>query len=374
MTGADPKWALIAITKHGAVHAARLRDMLPGSEVFVGGKGRDHLPPELSSGATLFEGGLVDFAAKIWSRYDGHVLFVSLGAVVRVIAPLLRDKHVDPAVVVVDDQARFAISVLSGHIGGANSLARRVAEALGATPVVTTASDVNKTVPVDLLGRELGWTIEDQRNVTSVSASVVNEEPVAVVQTAGESNWWKEPLPKNLHPVSMADATDAKFRAALVITDGPVPEEVRKKAVVYRPRSLVAGMGCDIGAAPEDAERFLLETLAKHGLSVLSVRGLATLDRKRDEPAFLHLCGKYGWPLETFTKDELNTVVDLPNPSQKVFKYAGTFGVSEPASMISAGRAAGNGGLGELVVPKQKANMLTLAVSRVPFREGSGHG
>lgn len=368
----EGRWALVAITKHGAQHALRLREKLPGSALFVGGKGKDHLEP--GARAETFDGGLVDFAAKIWRNYDGHVFFVSLGAVVRVIAPLLRDKHVDPAVVVVDDKARFAISVLSGHVGGANRLAHRVAEALGAAPVVTTASDVNKTVPVDLLGTEFGWTIESERNVTSVSASVVNEEPVAVVQTAGERNWWRGPLPANLHPASMAEAAGGRFKAALVITDGPVPGEVRGKAVVYRPRSLVAGMGCDIGADPVDAERFLLETLAKHGLSVLSVRALATLDRKRDEPAFRHLCDKYRWPLRTFTKEELNTVVDLPNPSQKVFKYAGTFGVSEPASMLAAGRAAGNGGLGELVVPKVKANMLTLAVARIPFGEGNGSG
>lgn len=359
------RWALIALTKHGIQHALRLRERLPGSEVFIGGKGKEHIPADAP--VSKFDGGLVEFMAKVWPRYDGHVLFVSLGAVVRSIAPLLKDKHVDPAVVVVDDRAQFAISVLSGHVGGANRLASRVAEALGATPVVTTASDVNRTVPVDLLGREFGWTIEGEENVTSVSASVVNEEPVAVVQTAGERNWWKGPLPKNLHLVSMAEAAEPRFKAALVITDGSVPEEVRKKAVVYRPRSLVAGMGCDIGVAPEEAERFLLETLAKQGLSVRSVRALATLDRKREESAFRHLSEKYGWPIETFTKDELNTVVDLPNPSQKVFKYAGTFGVSEPAAMLAAGRAAGNGGLGELVVPKVKTNMLTLAVARVPL-------
>lgn len=368
----DGRWALIAITKHGAAHALHLREKLSGSEVFVGGKGKDHLLP--GARVQAFDGGLVDFAAKIWNDYDGHVFFVSLGAVVRVIAPLLRDKHVDPAVVVVDDQARFAVSVLSGHVGGANRLASRVAGAIGAEPVVTTASDVNRTVPVDLLGAEFGWTIEDERNVTPVSASVVNEEPVAVVQAAGERHWWRGPLPKNLHPASMAEAADPGFKAALIITDGLVPEEVRRKGVVYRPRSLVAGMGCDIGAAPEEAERFLLETLARHGLSVRSVRALATLDRKGDEPAFRHLCAKYGWSLETFTKEELNTVVDLPNPSQLVFKYAGTFGVSEPAAMLAAGRAAGNGGLGELVVPKQKANMLTLAISRVPFGEEVRNG
>lgn len=363
----EGRWALIALTKHGVQHALRLRGSLPNSELFVGGKGKDHLPA--GAEARTFDGGLVDFAAKIWKEYDGHVFFVSLGAVVRVIAPLLKDKHLDPAVVVVDDRAQFAISVLSGHVGGANRLASRVAEALGAVPVVTTASDVHRTVPVDLLGREFGWTIEEEQNITPVSASVVNEEPVAVVQTAGERNWWKGPLPANLRPVSMAEAADPRFKAVLAITDGEVPEEVRKKAVVYRPRSLVVGMGCDIGVAPEEAERFLLETLARNGLSVRSVRALATLDRKRDEPAFRHLCGKYGWPLETFTKEELNTVVDLPNPSPKVFKYAGTFGVSEPASMLAAGRAAGNGGLGELVVPKTKTNMLTVAVARVMFQE-----
>src|SRR5699024_61792 len=126
----------------------------------------------------------------LFKQYDGLSLIISLGAVVRMIAAVLVDKKTDPGIVVVDDRAEKVISVLSGRLGGANELTREVAYALGARPIITTASDVQKTIPVDLFGARFGWKWENEDKLTPVSASVVNEERVAVVQEAGEKNWW----------------------------------------------------------------------------------------------------------------------------------------------------------------------------------------
>src|SRR6266852_8236490 len=128
---------------------------------------------------------------ETFTAYDCHVHIISVGAVVRMIAPLLKNKKVDPAIVCVDDAARFAICVLSGHVGRGNAFTDRVAQALGAVSVVTTASDVRGTFTVDILGRELGWTLDDpDRNVTRGCASVVNAARVLFVQGAGEPEWW----------------------------------------------------------------------------------------------------------------------------------------------------------------------------------------
>ena len=116
------------------------------------------------------------------------------------IAPLLKDKKTDPAVVVIDDKGEHVISVLSGHIGGANELTKEVAAALNARPIITTASDVQETIPVDLFGKRFGWVWDSDEKLTPVSAAVVNEEKVAVVQESGEKEWWDygRPLPENI--------------------------------------------------------------------------------------------------------------------------------------------------------------------------------
>ena len=135
------------------------------------------------------------------------------------------------------------IPVLSGHVGGANAMAEQVAGLLGATAVLTTASDVGKTIPVDILGRELGWKVEAPKiNITRVSAHVVNGEPVAVVQEAGSPNWWTRPtpLPSTIHKFERFEDVDLNhFKAVLWITHAPVPEErwqqLNERLVVYRP-------------------------------------------------------------------------------------------------------------------------------------------
>src|SRR5438445_6100268 len=112
----------------------------------------------------------------------------------------MKDKKTDPAVVVIDDTAKFVISTLSGHLGGANQLTEDISKVLGATPVITTAADVNKTIVVDLVGKEFGWKIDDDSTVTKVSAFMVNEEKIGAYQDAGEKDWWtpKKEFPKNV--------------------------------------------------------------------------------------------------------------------------------------------------------------------------------
>lgn len=341
------KTAVIAITKHGAALARKLE-----GDRYISAKFRGEDP------AHYFEKPIKELTAEIWPQYEALVYVVSLGAVVRTIAPFLKDKHVDPAVIVVDDKANFAISVLSGHVGGANELTERIAVQLGAQAVVTTASDVGKTIPVDILGRELGWTTDLAQNITKVSAAVVNEEPIAFVQETGEKNWWRRdtPLPKNIHLVSLNDAR--AYKTVLLVTDRLIEEEFHAKAVVYRPKSLVLGMGCDRGVTLEQVEEFVFTTLARHGLSFQSVRNVATVDLKQDEPALVEFCEKHQLQLMCFPSEQLKKIT-APNPSATVEKYVGTPGVCEPAAIVSSE--------GDLIVPKQKAPMLTLAVARVRY-------
>jgi cobalt-precorrin 5A hydrolase len=242
MSRTAPRLAIVAITKHGAQQAAQLAAQLPHAQIVCSEKFAPTFAG-LSNPVRAYAGALRDEIGALFEGFDQLVFFVSLGAVVRLIAPHLKSKDEDPGVTVVDDAGRFVIPVLSGHVGGANACAEEVAALLDATAVLTTASDVVKTIPVDILGRELGWRVEAPKlNVTRVSAHVVNGEPIAFVQEAGSPHWWTRPtpLPANIHRFSRFEDVDlARFRAVLWVTRREVGadawERLHERLVVYRP-------------------------------------------------------------------------------------------------------------------------------------------
>lgn len=238
----QPRVAMVAITKHGAARVRELAPKLPHANIIVSQKFGETMQG-LSNDVHVYEGALRAQIPLMFEGYDQLVFFVSLGAVVRLIAPHLKSKDDDPGVLVVDDAGQFVIPVLSGHVGGANAYAEQVASLIGATAVVTTASDVGKTIPVDILGRELGWKVEAPKiNITRVSAHVVNEEPIAFVQEAGSKQWWTRPtpLPTNIKLFDSYDDVDvAEFSAILWVTrrdvDQAMWDSLDEKLVVYRP-------------------------------------------------------------------------------------------------------------------------------------------
>ena len=237
---------LVAITKHGATQARALAACWPG-----------HLPPPqictshkfaavfdgLPTTVRVYHGALKDEIGPLFAAFDQLVCLISLGAVVRLIAPHLRGKDEDPGIIVVDDAGQYVIPVLSGHVGGANAWSERVADLLGATPVLTTASDVGRTIPVDILGRHLGWRVEAPKiNITRVSADVVNGEPVALVQEAGSRHWWTRstPLPAYVELLERFDQVQPqRHRSVLWIThaelDADFWQQWAERLVVYRP-------------------------------------------------------------------------------------------------------------------------------------------
>ena len=362
-------FAIYAITTHGIAIAERLRAALPGADLYVSEKlfarapeGALRLP--LPMGPTLTE---------TFTAYDCHVHVISVGAVVRMIAPLLQNKKVDPAIVCVDDAARFAICVLSGHVGRGNFFTERVAEALSAQPVITTASDVRGTLTVDILGRDLGWTLDDpDRNVTLGCAAVVNAQPVLVVQETGEPGWWPEgeKLPEGVKLAHSLDGVDpSAWEMLLIVSDRELRETERaawERAVIYRPKSLVVGIGCDRNTPPDLVARGLRTLFARHGLSPKCVKAIASIDVKADELALVALADELGVPLRFFDAATLDASPNIATPSEMVKKHVGTRGVCEPAALLAAGTS-------ELLVPKQvyteegAGRSMTLAVARVPF-------
>jgi cobalt-precorrin 5A hydrolase len=248
------KIAVVAITRHGIALAGRVVAALPGAQLFAPEKFRSEAESAVAqpspNTAHCYTGKVGDQVPALFAAFDAIVCIVSLGAVVRLIAPHLGNKESDPAVVVIDEAGKFVIPVLSGHLGGANELAGQLAAALGATAVLTTASDARQTLAVDLLGRELGWTFEASHDeIVRASAAVVNDEPVALVQEAGSDNWWgghangrSGALPANVRRFTRLEEIDPEqFSAVLWISERELPAELvaklAGKRIIYRPGS-----------------------------------------------------------------------------------------------------------------------------------------
>lgn len=362
------RFAIHAITKHGVPLAERLRPHVR-HDLWVSERlapaVADCLPMPLPMGPKL---------AEIFNQYDCHIFIVSIGAVIRMVAPLLQDKKKDPAVICIDDKGQYVIPILSGHVGRANEFSRMLAEAIGAQAIITTASDVQSTLTVDILGREKGWVLSDpDHNVTRGCAAVVNEEAVLVVQEAGEADFWplEKPLPKGVsYATSLDEASLNDLTMMLVVSDRKAEAfsaEVRKKAIIYHPKSLVVGIGCDRDTPFELLDRGLKQLLSEKDLALQSVRALATIDIKANEPGLLKLAETYGWPLIDYSPEYLDSTEGIEEPSETVKKYTGSRTVAEGAALRAAGAQ-------KLLVPKQKYNEgpgthnMTIAVSRVPHR------
>ncbi|WP_281885187.1 cobalt-precorrin 5A hydrolase [Paenibacillus sp. YYML68] len=359
-------YAVVAITKHGVELARRLNESFGGStDVYYMSKFTRG--DEAERGIQLFEGSVRLLFPALFPAYSGIICIISLGAVVRMIAPLLQDKKTDPGIVVIDDKGEHVISVLSGHLGGANELTREVAAALGARPVLTTASDVQKTIAVDLFGRRFGWTWESADKLTPVSASVVNEERVAVVQESGEPNWWvyDTPLPPSIRTYGdVRSALEDEPQGALVVTHRllePQEEPILANGVLYRPKVIVLGIGCNRGTSAEEISTVIRETLEELRFAWRSVKAVCTIDLKKDEPGLLDVCRTNGWPFICYTPEELNEL-PIDDPSDTVFKFTGAYGVSEPAAKRYAGCA-------QLALTKKKSGNVTISVGVIEHAE-----
>ncbi|HWG94356.1 MAG TPA: cobalamin biosynthesis protein, partial [Mycobacteriales bacterium] len=260
--------------------------------------------------------------ADAWRECDALVCFLATGAVVRLVAPLLGDKATDPGVVVVDEAQRHAVALLGGHGGGANDLARRVADVLGAAPVVTTATDA-----VGLPGLDtLGWPVEGA--VAAVSRALLDGEPVRL---DADAVW---PLP----PLPVGDAGDHVLRVTDRVVDGD-----DQRSAVLRPPSLVLGVGASRGVSAEEVLGLVDRVLADAGLSPLSVAAVATVDAKADEAGLVEACAQRGWRLVTHPAAAL-AEVEVPNPSEHPLEAVGTPSVAEAAALLHSG--------GELLVEK----------------------
>ena len=347
------KVAILAITKNGIKMGLSLKNLFPDWKVFA--------PSKFSDNNEVIEWYNDSTSIKIVDLFKSNnalICLFSLGAVIRLIAPHIKDKKTDPAVIVIDDKAQFVISVLSGHLGGANELSNDIAQKINAVPVITTAADVNKTIAVDLVGKEFGWRIDDDDTVTKVSAFMVNKEKIGVFQNVGNRDWWKKEFPRNVFKYdSFDELKNSQSKGFLIISDQVFDDKILENTVVYRPQTLVVGVGLHWDTSKETIKSGLETSLQKFNLSSKSIARFVSIKKEKDVVGLIELGKEMNIPIEYIDREELSTI-HTPNPSKTVQRFEGTPSVSEAAAIKSS--------QGELVVEKQKfPPNLTIAIARI---------
>ncbi len=279
-----------------------------------------------------------------WLSGRRLVFIMATGIVLRSIAPLVKDKKTDPAVVVLDEKGQYAISLLGGHLAGANQMAREIAVFLGGAPVITTASDVNDLPAVDLWARDQGLRIENGGLLARLGTRLLNNGSLLIFSERDL------PLPEPFIRVEKAGSAD------MIVTSRKILDGRSLKQTLYlRPQTLVLGIGCNRGTSADEIEEVVMKTLDDRDLAFLSVCSLATIDIKAAEPGLKTFADRYHLPVVIFNADELNTVKGIA-VSDAALRATGAKAVAEPSAILASGG-------GNLIVSKQKKGNVTVAVA-----------
>jgi len=347
------KTAIIAVTGGGAELARRLAESMPESEVFLPEKFRR------DDACHYFSAPLGEILPELFAETDGLVCLMATGIVVRLLAPHLRGKDRDPGVVVADEEGRFAISLLSGHLGGGNELAGRVAAATGGQAVITTATDVNELPAWDDVARRENMAVEPLENIRILNSLLIEGRPIALVDRRQRVAAYFIGVP-SVRPVrNFIDPAVDSAAGRVFVTHRLVPHSERHGALLLlRPRDLVVGLGCNRGTSSEEIAEAIEKVMSEAFLSTSSIRCLTTIAAKRDEQGINDYASCAGLPLEYHAAAVLNRVKGSSPPSGHALRAVGTSGVCEPAAILSARD-------GRLLVRKQKHGNVTVAVAEL---------
>lgn len=307
---------------------------------------------------------LSQWTGKMFAEKRAMIFVSATGIAVRAIAPWIRDKMTDPPVVTVDEGAQFVIPLLSGHVGGANELARHIADWLEAVPVITTATDVNGKFAVDLFASAYHMTITDRKEAKNISAAVLEGKQIGVFSD----------LPIKKLPDGFVMDRWCEENICITVKDPSFPE---KKASYLRlvPRAVVLGVGCRRGTDPEFMKEKVFALLKEHGIDPAAVKAIASVDVKQDEPAVLGLkqvfdgeCLHQPCEQRFYTPEQLIQVPGDFKESAFVKKQIGVGNVCERSACAAGGK---------LLVEKQAGDGITLAAAlewqgELDFSKGFG--
>ncbi len=353
--------AVVIASDAGAQVAGRIRQEL-GKEVRVFSVVRREHCEQIDS--------IAGFTSIHFHEYDAFVFIGAMGICVRAIAPCVKTKYADPAVVNIDAAGRFVVSVLSGHVGGANKLTRHLAGLLGAEPVVSTQSDAAGLWALDLLAGEYGWKTEHYGPLNRYIVPFVNCRPTALLLDIKDrgTEFLERSRPEHVDVYyRFEDIPVGRYELLIAVTHRLYDTEM--PVLYYHPAVLHLGVGCRKQCDPTWVWAYICDELKRHRLSPLSVGRISTIELKKEEPLIADLARNFEAGIQIYTAGELKDI-PVPNPSEKVFEVTGVYSVSESAALKSAGNDS-------LLLEKQKGqvtagNDFTFAIALDVQAERSG--
>ncbi len=327
---------IISLSKQGNALAAKLSGLLTNTTCYT-------LPKWNLQGFSTIQGKLKEFCGELFQKYDSLIFIMATGIVVRSIAPWLKDKTSDPAVVVIDDKGRNVISLLSGHLGGANALSTTIAGLISANPVITTASDVNKLPSVDMMAKSKSLVIGSMEDAKKITAMIVNNENVELEDDFGIFSSSIMPVPEG-------------YCLGKVIVTNKKNIQEDKPFVKLIPRNIILGTGCKMNTDPQKLIGFIRDTLDRFNIDRRSLKALASISVKEHEKAILDAAEELNCPVQFFSPETLQKVDNLFEGSPFVRATVGVASVSTTAAYI-AGKEAG-----KFIVKKETRDGMTLSV------------
>jgi len=349
--------AIVTLTKSGAQLGTELKKKIPLAHLFV--------PRKLGIKGTRIKSythPLHDLFGDLVNHYSQFICIMATGIVVRTITPFLTHKSVDPAVVVVDEKGRFAISLVSGHLGGANELAKQVSSLTGGESVVTTATDVHSMPAIDLLAKLLDSRTLDFSTLKGCNYALLHGEKVGIYPDTVKPYFSGRGKQKILFykTINGLIASDSAYKIIITNRQAMADTTKRDNVLLLTPRNLVVGIGCNSTTSSREIEETVKNVLNGAHLSFEAIKKIATVTLKSNEKGLLNFVRKYNFQIEFHTPKQLNRVACPTPPSKNVLNAVGSKGVCEPAALLSAGVTT-------LLCKKTKTPNVTVAVAEIPL-------
>ena len=352
----DKKIAILSITNNGRELALKIKEIMKNVDVFFIKKDTDYINDEV----TVVNKGLKEFIPQIFDKYDYLVFIMATGIVVRTIAPLIISKFSDPAILVMDEKGNNIISLLSGHMGGANEMTLYMSDLINSHPVITTATDVNKKSSLDMIAKKLNGHIDDFRdNVLKINSMLVNNEEVHLYI---DGNYKINHQGFTLYD----EKTDLdKVRNLVIVTNkkdinkilNKNIENLNEKIIKVTPKDIVIGVGCKKNTDSNHMKNSLIKFLAEYNIDINAVKEIGSIEIKKDEKAIIDLAKFLDVKFKTFSVEEISKVDYLYEKSDWVKKNVGVYSVSDPvAHLLSEGR---------VIINKQKYDGITFSIGRI---------
>ena len=296
------------------------------------------------------DNGVKGFLKSQWRNFDGFIFISATGIAIRMINPYIKSKTIDPAVVVVDDMGRFSISLLSGHIGGANKIAEWIGKSIDAIPVVTTASDNRGIDSVDVFAQRNNYYIEDMASAKEITSLMVNGKRIGIY-TEDEKiiNY------DNIEIISELSNIDLTLDGAIIVTSMYDIGDIKIPYTILRPKNINIGIGCRKGIESDYIIEAIKAALMNKNLSFNSIDSMGTVEVKKFELGIIKAAEYFKCPLKIFTIDEIKQIEDMFQKSQFVKDTIGVYSVSEPCAYLLGGK---------MITRKSRFDGVTISISK----------